>query len=67
MKERINNKIKILRKNNQWTQLQLAKKLKVSRQTINSIENGRYDPSLTLIFDIADVFEMPIEKIFYRP
>ena len=55
-----------LRKNNNWTQLQLAELLKVSRQTINSIENGRYDPSLTLTFDIAEVFQITIEEIFSR-
>lgn len=66
MKHKINNRIRELRKSNNWTQIQLAENLKVSRQTINSIENGRYDPSLTLTFDIADVFELPIEEIFSR-
>lgn len=66
MKHKVNNRIRELRKNNNWTQLQLAEKLKVSRQTINSIENARYDPSLTLTFDIAEVFQLPIEDIFSR-
>lgn len=66
MKLKINNRIRELRKTNNWTQLQLAELLKVSRQTINSIENGRYDPSLTLTFDIAEVFQMQIEDIFSR-
>ena len=66
MKHKIINRIRELRKSNNWTQIQLAENLKVSRQTINSIENGRYDPSLTLTFDIADVFELSIEEIFSR-
>ena len=66
MKLKIKNRMRELRKNNNWTQLQLAELLKVSRQTINSIENGRYDPSLTLTFDIADVFQITIEEIFSR-
>ena len=60
------NKIRLLRKQKKITQQQLAELLKVSRQTINSIENGRYDPSLTLTFDIADAFELSIEEIFSR-
>ena len=66
MKLKLKNRIRELRKANNWTQLQLAELLKVSRQTINSIENGRYDPSLTLTFDIAEVFKIPIEGIFSR-
>ena len=60
------NKIRQLRKQKKITQQQLAELLKVSRQTINSIENGRYDPSLTLTFDIADAFGLSIEDIFSR-
>ena len=47
-----------------WSQGDLADKLEVSRQTINAIENERYDPSLPLAFQIARAFEMPIEDIF---
>ncbi len=60
------NKIRLLRKQKKITQQQLAQLLKVSRQTINSIENGRYDPSLTLTFDIAEIFQKPIEEIFSK-
>jgi putative transcriptional regulator len=49
-----------------WTQAELADRLEVSRQTVNAIETERYEPSLTLAFAIAELFEMPIEKIF-RP
>ena len=48
-----------------WSQADLADRLDVSRQTVNSIENGRYDPSLPLAFRIADVFTRPIEEIFF--
>lgn len=47
-----------------WTQTDLAALLDVSRQTVNSIETGRYDPSLPLAFKLARVFSMPIEQIF---
>jgi len=60
------NKIRLLRKQRKITQQQLAELLKVSRQTVNSIENGRYDPSLSLSFDIAETFKLPIEEIFSR-
>ena len=46
--------------------MDLAARLHVSRQTVNAIENGRYDPSLPLAFDIADLFEMPIEALFFK-
>lgn len=55
-----------LRATRGWTQAELADRLEVSRQTINAIETERYEPSLTLAFAIAALFEMPIEKIF-RP
>ena len=58
------NQIKVLRAAKDITQEQLAKDLEVTRQTINSIEKGRYDPSLTLAFKISDYFEKPIEEIF---
>lgn len=58
------NQLKELRAERKWSQADLAVLLDVSRQTINSIENGRYDPSLPLAFQIARVFQLPIETIF---
>lgn len=60
----MNNRLKELRAERKWSQADLAALLNVSRQTINAIENGRYDPSLPLAFQIARAFEMPIESIF---
>jgi putative transcriptional regulator len=48
-----------------WTQAELANRLKVSRQTVNAIETERYEPSLSLAFAIARLFETPIENIFH--
>ncbi len=58
------NVIPELRSERSWTQSELARQLKVSRQTINAIETGRYDPSLPLAFAIAKLFKMRIEDIF---
>ncbi|WP_180699127.1 helix-turn-helix transcriptional regulator [Pseudomonas crudilactis] len=58
------NRLKALRAERKWSQVDLAQRLNVSRQTINAIENERYDPSLPLAFQIARAFEMPIESIF---
>lgn len=58
------NAIKQLRAEHGWSQAALADKLDVSRQTVISIENGKYDPSLPLAFKIARVFSRPIETIF---
>jgi len=58
------NRLKELRAELKWSQVDLAARLNVSRQTINAIENGRYDPSLPLAFQIARVFQLPIEAIF---
>ena len=60
------NRLKVLRAERDWSQQDLADRLEVSRQSVNAIETGRYDPSLPLAFRIADVFEMPIEDIFER-
>jgi putative transcriptional regulator len=60
----VRNKLRVLRAERQWSQAQLAKELGVSRQTINAIENGKYDPSLPLAFKIAFLFDKPIEDIF---
>ena len=62
----VKNRLKVLRAERNWSQQELAERLEVSRQSVNAIETGRYDPSLPLAFRIADVFEMPIEDIFQR-
>jgi len=62
----VNNRLRELRASRRWSQAELADRLDVSRQTVNSIENGRYDPSLPLAFKIAAVFDMRIEDIFLR-
>ncbi|WP_428410106.1 helix-turn-helix transcriptional regulator [Hyphococcus sp.] len=58
------NRLKELRAERGWSQADLAEKLDVSRQTVNSLERGKYDPSLPLAFRIAGVFALPIEQIF---
>jgi len=58
------NRLKVLRAERDWTQADLAKALKVSRQTVNAIETGKYDPSLPLAFKISDLFGKQIEEIF---
>ena len=58
------NRIRELRDSNGWTQADLARDLDVSRQTVNALEAGRWDPSLTLAFSIASLFEEPVEAIF---
>ncbi|MDP3785610.1 MAG: helix-turn-helix transcriptional regulator [Undibacterium sp.] len=59
------NIVKDLRSEREWSQAALADHLAVSRQTVNAIETGRYDPSLPLAFAIANLFNLPIEKIFF--
>ena len=63
----MNNHLRDLRGERGWSQQELAERLDVSRQSVNAIETGRYDPSLPLAFRIADVFERPIEAIFVNP
>ncbi len=58
------NRLKVLRAEREWTQADLADALEVSRQTVNAIENGKFDPSLPLAFRIARLFGQPIEEIF---
>ena len=58
------NRLKVLRAERDWTQADLADKLEVSRQTINAIEKGKFDPSLPLAFKLARLFSMSIESIF---
>jgi putative transcriptional regulator len=60
----VKNRLKVLRAERDWSQQDLAQRLEVSRQSVNAIETGRYDPSLPLAFRIAALFEMPIEAIF---
>ena len=58
------NRLKVLRAERDWSQADLADRLEVSRQTINALETGKYDPSLPLAFKIARLFDQPIEAIF---
>jgi putative transcriptional regulator len=60
----VKNRLKELRARDGLTQGGLAERLDVSRQTVNALESGKYDPSLPLAFRIAAVFELPIEQIF---
>ena len=60
----MNNRLKVLRAERDWSQAHLAELLGVSRQTVNALETCRYDPSLPLAFKIARIFEQPIESIF---
>lgn len=61
----MNNKLRILRAERGWTQADLAQRVGVSRQTINVIEAGKYDPSLPLAFKLAAVFDSRIEDLFF--
>ena len=58
------NRLKVLRAERDWSQADLAERLEVSRQSVNAIETGKYDPSLPLAFRIARLFALPIEQIF---
>jgi putative transcriptional regulator len=58
------NRLRVLRAERNWSQAELATRLEVSRQSVNAIETGKFDPSLTLAFKLARLFEMPIEAIF---
>ena len=58
------NRLKVLRAERDWSQADLAARLEVSRQSVNAIETGKYDPSLPLAFRIARLFDMKIEEIF---
>jgi len=60
----MNNRLKILRAERDWSQQDLAERLQVSRQSVNAIETGKYDPSLPLAFRIAELFGLKIEEIF---
>jgi putative transcriptional regulator len=60
----MNNRLRVLRAERGWSQGDLAERLDVSRQSVNAIETGRYDPSLPLAFRIAKLFALPVEAIF---
>lgn len=61
------NRLRVLRAERAWSQADLADRLEVSRQSVNAIETGKYDPSLPLAFRIAELFELPIEDVFVSP
>ena len=63
----MNNRLKVLRAERDWSQSDLADRLAVSRQSVNAIETGKYDPSLPLAFRIAELFGLAIEEIFVSP
>ena len=62
----MNNRLKVLRAERDWSQADLAERLGISRQSVNAIETGKYDPSLPLAFRIADLFALRIEDIFLK-
>jgi putative transcriptional regulator len=61
------NRLRVLRAERRWSQQDLAEKLEVSRQSVNAIETGKYDPSLPLAFRVAELFGLTIEDIFVSP
>ncbi len=61
----MNNRLRVLRAEREWSQAELAERLGVSRQTVNAIETGKYDPSLPLAFAMARLFERRIEDVFF--
>lgn len=63
----MNNRLKVLRAERNWSQQELADRLSVSRQSVNAIETGKYDPSLPLAFRIAELFGLAIEEVFTSP
>lgn len=60
----MNNNLRVLRAERGWSQAELASRLEVSRQTVNAIETGKYDPSLPLAFKLSRLFDRPIEDLF---
>ena len=58
------NRIRVLRAEARWSQAELAEKVGVSRNSINAVENGKFDPSLPLAFRIADAFDLAVEEVF---
>ena len=60
----MDNRLRVLRAERAWSQAELAERVGVSRQTVNAVETGKYDPSLPLAFKLARLFELPIEEVF---
>jgi putative transcriptional regulator len=60
----VNNRLRVLRAERDWSQAELAERLGVSRQTVNAVETGKYDPSLPLAFKLAQLFGLRIEDVF---
>jgi putative transcriptional regulator len=63
----VENRLRLLRSGRRWSQQDLAERLEVSRQSVNAIETGKYDPSLPLAFRIAELFGLTIEEVFVSP
>ena len=63
----VKNRLKVLRAERDWSQQDLADRLQVSRQSVNAIETGKYDPSLPLAFPIPELFGLAIEEVFLSP
>ena len=61
------NRLRVLRAERNWSQQDLAERLEVSRQSVNAIETGKYDPSLPLAFRISELFDLAIEEVFTSP
>jgi putative transcriptional regulator len=61
----VKNRLKVLRAERDWSQADLAERLRVSRQTVNAVETGKYDPSLELAFAIGKLFGQRIEEVFF--
>ena len=61
------NRLRVLRAERRWSQADLAERLEVSRQSVNAIETGKYDPSLPLAFRIAELFDLANEEVFVSP
>lgn len=59
------NRLKVLRAERDWTQADLAERLDVSRQTVNALETGKYDPSLPLAFKLSRLFQLAIDEVFF--
>jgi len=64
-KPEMTNRLRVLRGDHAWSQAELARRLGVSRQTVNALERGKYHPSLPLAFKIARLFQRPIEEVFH--
>ena len=62
----MNNRLRVLRAEKRWSQAELAERVRVSRNSINAIENGKFDPSLPLAFRIADAFQLTVEEVFLK-